>query len=100
MERAQNRPVLLVHSFSGIGSLKAGRLHIFIVGGQGEFGEVLFLLHDEDLGRARRDRLLHLLQLVQGWMFLEQLHDAITLALIKYLARSQDAGSTGNTSIP
>lgn len=72
---------------------------ILVIGGQREFREVILLFYDKDLGRARGDRLLDLLQQVQGWMLLEQFHNAIALTLAKDLATGQDARSTGNASI-
>jgi len=38
------------------GLYTSGRSHLLIVDGQRELGEVIFLLHDKDLGRARRVR--------------------------------------------
>jgi hypothetical protein len=100
MGMAQNKRVLLVHAFVFDWlARRAGRSQPLIIGGKLKLREIVFLLHDKDLGRARRDRLLHLLQEVQGRTFLKEFHDAIALALGKHLATGQDAGSTRNTSI-
>ena len=65
-------------------------LHILIVGGQREFIGIVLIFSNKHLRGTCRDRIPHLLQQFQWWVFLKNLNDAIALTLAEDLSAGQD----------